>query len=110
MTIDYHKYGKESFSFEVVGAYKTEDMAKTMEIPIIGLVENMSYVECPDCGKKIEIFGKSKTEETAKEQGLELMAKVPFCAQVASLTDKGEIEKFSGEYLDKLVDKVEKML
>jgi len=47
---------------------KAVNMAKTMEIPIIGLVENMSYVVCPDCGKKIEIFGKSKTEETAKEQ------------------------------------------
>ncbi len=89
---------------------KAVNMAKTMEIPIIGLVENMSYVVCPDCGKKIEIFGKSKTEETAKEQGLELLARVPFCEQVASLTDKGEIEKFSGDYLDNLVEKVEKLL
>ena len=89
---------------------KAVNMAKTMQIPIIGLVENMSYVLCPDCGKKIEIFGKSKTEETAKEQNIDFLARVPFCEQVASLTDKGEIEKFSGDYLDKLVDKVEKLL
>ncbi len=89
---------------------KAVNMAKTMEIPIIGLVENMSYVVCPDCGKKIEIFGKSKTEETAKKEGLDFMARVPFCEQVASLTDKGEIEKFSEHYLDNLVEKIEKML
>ncbi len=89
---------------------KAVNMAKTMEIPIIGLVENMSYAECPDCGKKIEIFGKSKTEETAKKEGLELLARVPFNSQIAALADSGEIEKFSGDYFDKLVDKVEKML
>ena len=89
---------------------KAVNMAKTMEIPIIALVENMSYAECPDCGKKIEIFGKSKTEETAKKEGLELLARVPFNPQIASLADAGEIEKFSGDYFDMLVDKLEKML
>jgi len=89
---------------------KAVNMAKTMEIPIIGLVENMSYVVCPDCGKKIEIYGKSKTAQTAKEQGLELLAQVPFDASIASLTDKGEIEKFSGDYLDTVVTKLEDML
>ena len=89
---------------------KAVNMAKSMEIPILGLVENMSYAVCPDCGKKIEIFGKSKTEETAKAQGLELLARVPFCPDIASLTDNGEIEKFSGDYLDKVADKVEKLL
>ena len=89
---------------------KAVNMAKTMEIPIIGLVENMCYVVCPDCGKKIEIYGKSKTAETAKEQGFELLAQVPFDASIASLTDKGEIEKFSGDYLDTVVTKLEDML
>ena len=79
---------------------KAVNMAKSMEIPILGLVENMSYVQCPDCGKKIEIFGKSKTEETAAAQGLQLLARVPFCPDIATLTDKGEIERFSGDYLD----------
>ncbi len=89
---------------------KAVNMAKTMQIPIIGLVENMSYVLCPDCGKKIEIYGKSKTAETAKEQGLELLAQVPFDPNIASLTDKGEIEKFSGNYLDNVVEKLENMI
>ena len=89
---------------------KAVNMAKTMEIPIIGLVENMSYAECPDCGKKIEIFGKSKTEETAKKEGLELVARVPFNPQIASLADAGEIEKFTGDYFDKVIDLLEKML
>jgi len=89
---------------------KAVHMAKTMEIPIIGLVENMSYVLCPDCGKKIEIYGKSKTAETAKEQELELLAQVPFDPNIASLTDKGEIEKFSGNYLDNVVEKLESMI
>lgn len=89
---------------------KAVNMAKTMEIPILGLVENMSYAECPDCGKKIEIFGKSKTAEIAEKEGLELLARVPFCPSLASLTDAGEIEKFSGDYFDALVDKVVKML
>jgi len=89
---------------------KAVNMAKSMEIPIMGLVENMSYAVCPDCGKKIEIFGKSKTAETAKEQGLELLAQVPFCPDIASLTDKGEIEKFNEHFLDTVAEKVEKML
>lgn len=66
---------------------KAVNMAKKMNIPILGLVENMSYVVCPDCGKRIEIFGQSKTAETAKEQGLELLAQMPFDPNLASLCD-----------------------
>lgn len=89
---------------------KAVNMAKTMDIPILGLVENMSYAVCPDCGKKIEIFGKSKTQETANKQGIELVARVPFLPDIAALTDKGEIEKFSGDYFDGLADILEKLL
>lgn len=89
---------------------KAVNMAKTMEIPIIGLVENMSYVLCPDCNKKIEIFGKSKTEQIAQSQNLELLAKVPFNPEISALTDKGEIEKVTADYFDKAVEKLEKML
>ncbi len=89
---------------------KAVNMAKKMNIPILGLVENMSYVECPDCGKKIEIFGKSKTEETAKEQGLELLARMPFDPTLASLCDAGEIEKTTTHALDAVADKIEKMI
>lgn len=89
---------------------KAVNMAKNMNIPILGLVENMSYVLCPDCGKKIEIFGQSKTEETAKEQGLELLARTPFDPSLASLVDAGEIEKASTNALDEVADKIEKLL
>ena len=81
-----------------------------MNIPILGLVENMSYVVCPDCGKRIDIFGQSKTAETAKEQGLELLAQMPFDPNLASLCDAGEIEKASVTVLDGVTDKLEKML
>ena len=89
---------------------KAVNMAKKMNIPILGLVENMSYVVCPDCGKRIEIFGQSKTAETAKEQGLELLAQMPFDPKLASLCDTGEIEKASVTVLDGVTDKLEKML
>ena len=89
---------------------KAVNMAKKMNIPILGLVENMSYVVCPDCGKKIEIFGKSKTEETAEEQGLELLARVPFDPELAALCDAGEIEKSTNHALDAVAEKVEKLI
>ena len=88
---------------------KAVNMAKKMEIPILGVVENMSYVLCPDCGKKIEIFGKGKTEQTAKSHGLELLARMPFDPTLAELCDKGEIEKFSNDYLNEVAEMVEKL-
>ena len=89
---------------------KAVNMAKKMNIPSLGLVEIMSYVVCPDCGKRIEIFGQSKTAETAKEQGLELLAQMPFDPSLASLCDAGEIEKASVTVLDGVTDKLEKLL
>ena len=71
---------------------KAVNMARLMNIPIIGIVENMSYVECPDCGKKIEIFGKSHTEETAKQFGIPVLARIPVNPELASQCDKGVIE------------------
>ena len=89
---------------------KAVNMAKKMNIPILGLVENMSYVVCPDCGKRIEIFGQSKTAETAKEQGLKLLAQMPFDPKLAALCDAGEIEKASTAALDGVTDQLEKMI
>jgi len=88
---------------------KAVNMAKKMDIPVLGLVENMSYVLCPDCGKKIEIFGKGKSEQVAKAHGLELLARMPFDPSLASLYDKGEIEKFSNDYLNEVAERIEKM-
>ena len=86
---------------------KAVNMARLMSIPIIGIVENMSYVECPDCGKKIEIFGKSHTEETAKQFGIPVLARIPVNPELASQCDKGVIELFEGDWMGAVADAVE---
>ena len=86
---------------------KAVNMAKLMNIPIIGIVENMSYVECPDCGKKIEVFGKSHTEETAKQFGIPVLARIPINPELASQCDKGVIELFEGDWMSAVADAVE---
>lgn len=68
---------------------KAYNMAKMMNVPIIGLVENMSYFECPDCKKKYNIFGESKIDEVAKELGVPVLARLPIDPKTASLVDKG---------------------
>ena len=71
---------------------KAVKMAKLMNIPIVGLVENMSYVKCPDCGKEIHIFGDSKIDEVAAEFGLPVLAKLPIDPKLAAMCDAGTIE------------------
>ena len=71
---------------------KAVNMAKMMKIPVLGLVENMSYFVCPDCGKKIEIFGKSRFEETAARLGLKPIMRLPIDSRLAELSDSGSIE------------------
>ena len=88
---------------------KALKMAKMMNIPVLGIVENMSYVECPDCGKHIEVFGKSKVEEVAKEYDLAVLAKMPLNPELATLSDKGNIEDANVNYLDKALDLIESL-
>lgn len=71
---------------------KAIKMAKLMNIPVIGLIENFSYAVCPDCGKHIEVFGKSHLEETAKEFRLPMLAKLPINPELAHLVDEGRVE------------------
>ncbi len=71
---------------------KAVNMAKMMNVPIIGLIENMSCFECPDCGKKHSIYGESKLDEVAKELGIPVLAKLPINPKNAALVDKGAIE------------------
>lgn len=85
---------------------KAVKMAQMMNIPVIGLVENMSYIACPDCGKKIYLFGEGKTEEAAAKYGLPVLAKMPIDPQLAKLVDDGNIESFEGNWLDGVVDKI----
>ena len=87
---------------------KAVKMAQMMNIPIVGLVENMSYVPCPDCGKKIYLFGEGKTEEAAAKYGVPLLAKMPIDPALAQLVDAGNIEDFTGEWLKAAADALEK--
>ena len=86
---------------------KAYNMAKLMNIPVLGIVENMSYVKCPDCGKEFRIFGKSETESIAKELGVPLLDKMPIDTSLAALSDAGDIEKLNTNYLDNTANVVE---
>ena len=89
---------------------KAVRMAETMNVPVLGLVENMSYIVCPDCGKKIEVFGKSHIEETAAKYNLPVLGRLPFTPAIAAAADKGAIELFEGDWLDGAAEKVESLL
>ncbi len=78
---------------------KAYNMAKSMNIPILGVVENMSYAICPKCGDKINVFGESKAQKVADELGIPMLGRVPIDTELATLCDKGEIEKLSKNYL-----------
>jgi Mrp family chromosome partitioning ATPase len=86
---------------------KAVKMAEMMEIPIVGLVENMSYLACPDCGKKIYLFGEGKTHEAAKRHNLSVLAEMPIDPALAALVDAGNIEAFQGSWLDHAADLLE---
>ncbi len=86
---------------------KAVKMAKMMNIPILGLVENMSYFVCPDCNKEYTIFGESHIEEVAKEYEIPNFAKLPINPKLAAACDKGMIELFDGVWLDNLADVLE---
>lgn len=79
---------------------KAVNMAKKMNIPIIGLVENMSYFQCPDCDTRHNIFGDSNIESIAAEQNLEVLAKLPIDPNIAKSCDIGDIESMDFDYLD----------
>ena len=85
---------------------KAVKMAQMMDIPVLGLVENMSYLPCPDCGKKIYLFGEGKTDEAAQRYNLPVLAKMPLDPTLAELVDAGEIENFQGHWLDGVVEKI----
>ena len=85
---------------------KAVKMAQMMNIPIVGLVENMSYITCPDCGKKLYPFGEGKTQQAAEEYGLPLLARMPIDPELAHLVDQGRIEDFQGSWLDAVADKL----
>jgi len=85
---------------------KALKMAGLMEIPVMALVENMSYIACPDCDKHIEVFGKSRVDEMADRYNIPLTAKLPIDPKLTGGVDKGMIELFNGDWLDKIADAI----
>ena len=83
---------------------KAYNMAKMMNVPVLGLVENMSYYICPNCNEKINIFGESKIEETASELGVPVLAKLPINPEINKLVDAGKISEVEAKELDDFVE------
>ena len=96
---------------ELVGMIveKAVKMAGMLNVPVLGVVENMSYFECPDCHGKHSIFGESRIDETAKKLGVDTVSRIPINPKLAAACDKGAIELFEGDWLDNIADKLEKI-
>ena len=87
---------------------KAVNMAAMMEIPVLGIVENMSYLTCPDCGKKIEVFGQSKVAALAQEYGIPSIARLPLDQKIAEYADAGRVEDYSTEAFKDIFTVIEK--
>lgn len=96
---------------ELVGMIveKSIKMVDMLNIPVIGLVENMSYVQCPDCGKKIAVFGESHVNEIAKQYGIPHTAALPIDRKLAASADKGMIELTNGDWLDEIANAIDEL-
>lgn len=96
---------------ELVGMIveKSIKMVDMLNIPVIGLVENMSYVQCPDCGKKIAVFGESHVDEIAKQYGIPHTAALPIDRKLAASADKGMIELTNGDWLDEIANAIDQL-
>lgn len=88
---------------------KAVKMAQAMNIPIVGVVENMSYVECPDCGKKLYLFGESHLESVASRYGIPVLGQLPVNPELSQAVDSGKIEGFEGSWMDAAADALEKL-
>ena len=87
---------------------KAVNMARLMNVPVLGIVENMSYYKCPDCGKEHEIFGASKVGAIAAEFGIEHTARLPIDPVITAMVDAGEVESVDGKYIAPIADVIEK--
>ena len=87
---------------------KAVNMAQMMNVPVLGFVENMSYLSCPDCGKKIEVFGRSHAEEIANEYNIPAVARMPLDARISQLADEGRIEDYETDALKEVFVAIEK--
>lgn len=89
---------------------KAVKMAKMMNIPILGVIENMSYLECPDCGKRLYPFGESKLDEVAKTYDIDILARFPIDSEFAKISDNGRIETVINEPADEAANIIEKKI
>lgn len=89
---------------------KAVNMANMMNVPILGIVENMSFIKCPDCGRKISVFGESGVDAIALENGIGAVAKLPIDPELTKSADSGKIEKFKNNYLNDFLDKIIKQI
>ena len=96
---------------ELVGMIveKSIKMVDMLNIPVVGLVENMSYVQCPDCGKKIEVFGESHVDAIARQYGIPHTAALPIDRKLAASADKGMIELTNGNWLDEIANAIDEL-
>ncbi|MDO4355152.1 MAG: Mrp/NBP35 family ATP-binding protein [Clostridia bacterium] len=97
---------------ELVGmiVQKAVNMANVMDVPVLGIVENMSYMTCPDCGKKLYPFGESHVDEIAQQQGIARVGQLPIDPMLAAACDGGAVEMFVGDYLNEFADGIFKSL
>lgn len=89
---------------------KAVNMARMMNVPILGIVENMSYIACPDCGRKISVFGESAVDALALEYDIPVACKVPIDRELTVAADSGKIEELKNNYLQEFFDKIDKNL
>ena len=87
---------------------KAVKMANMMHIPVLGFVENYSYLECPDCGKRIEVFGKSRLDEVAEAFNLPVLARLPIDPKIAESYDSGLMETVNTDAMAAVEEAVEK--
>ena len=88
---------------------KAVRMAEIMDVPIVGLVENMSYFKCPDSGKEYKVFGESHIDEVAEKHNLRVLAKLPIDPKISEACDKGEIESYDGNWVEPVAKILEEM-
>lgn len=89
---------------------KAINLANMMNIPILGLVESMSYVKCPDCGKELHIFGKSHVDEIANDFGLPVLARIPISEEISLAVDDGKVEEINDDFMNDASSLIEKTL
>ena len=83
---------------------KAYNMAEMMHVPVLGVVENYSYVKCPDCGSELKVFGESHIEEIAKDLNVELIGKMPIDMEYAKMADHGTFHEIDNQYISKAID------